>query len=134
MEYPPHSHHPHPRLPPSPLPLPSPTKLSLNSKCRSSSRIPADSRLHSRKHVGPGKQMYTCMLMRDGKEGRKKKASKVKQTTRQSNTAHPRQSLLLRKMSCLGWDSNPRHSTLYTLDTATKDLYSITCDRRLLSL
>ena len=48
--------------------------------------------------------------MRD--ERRKKEASKVKQTTRQSNTAHPRQSLFLRKMSCLRWDSNPRHSTL----------------------
>ena len=34
------------------------------------------------------------------REGRKKEASKVKQTTRQSNTAHPRQSLFLRKMSC----------------------------------
>ena len=42
---------------------------------------------------------------------RKKEASKVTQTTRQSNTAHPRQSLFLRKMSCLGWYSNPRHST-----------------------
>ena len=31
------------------------------------------------------------VLMRDEKEGRKKEASKVKQTTRQSNTAHPRQ-------------------------------------------
>ena len=30
--------------------------------------------------------------MRDEKEERKKEASKVKQTTRQSNTAHPRQS------------------------------------------
>ena len=38
--------------------------------------------------------------MRDEKK-RKKEASKVKQTTRQSNTAHPRQSLFLRKMSCL---------------------------------
>ena len=45
------------------------------------------------------------------KEGRKEEASKVKQTTKQSNTAHPRQSLFLRKMSCLRWDSNPRHST-----------------------
>ena len=34
-------------------------------------------------------------------EGWKKEASKVKQTTRQSNTAHPRQSLFLRNMSCL---------------------------------
>ena len=43
------------------------------------------------------------VLMRDEKELRKKEASKVKQT-RQSNTAHPRQSLFLRKMSCLRWD------------------------------
>ena len=56
------------------------------------------------------------------REGRKKEASKVKQTTRQSNTAHPRQ---LRKMSCLGWDSNPRHSTLYTLDRAHVHVVSI---------
>ena len=49
------------------------------------------------------------VLMRDEKEGRKKQAKSNKQ---QSNTAHPRQSLFLRKMSCLGWDSNPRHSTL----------------------
>ena len=39
-----------------------------------------------------------AMLTRDA-EGRKKEASKVKQTTRQSNTAHPRQPLFLRKMS-----------------------------------
>ena len=56
--------------------------------------------------------------MRD-EEGRKKEASKVKQTTRQSNTAHLKQSFFLRKMSCLRWDSNPRHHTLLT-DTATK--------------
>ena len=29
---------------------------------------------------------------------------------KEANTAYPRQSLFLRKMSCLGWDSNPRHS------------------------
>ena len=54
------------------------------------------------------------MLMRDG-EGRKKEASKVKQT-RQSNTAPPRQSLFLEKMSCLRWDSSPysRQSALPT--------------------
>ena len=52
--------------------------------------------------------VYTCS-MRDEKE---EEASKVKQTTRQSNTAHPRQSLFLRKISRLVWDSNPRHSTL----------------------
>ena len=43
---------------------------------------------------------------------RKKERSKQGQT-RQSNTAHPRQSLFLEKMSCLGWDSNPRHSILH---------------------
>ena len=48
--------------------------------------------------------MYIHVLMRDEKEGRKKQARSNKQT-RQSNTAHPRQSLFLRKMSCLGWDS-----------------------------
>ena len=47
--------------------------------------------------------------MRDEKEERKKQARSNKQT-RQSNTAHPRQSLFLEKMSCLRWDSNPRHS------------------------
>ena len=46
------------------------------------------------------------------KEGRKKQLSEVIQTTKQSNTAHPRPSLFQRKMSCLGWDLNPRHSTL----------------------
>ena len=41
--------------------------------------------------------------MRDEKEERKKQARSNKQT-RQSNTAHPRQSLFLEKMSCLRWD------------------------------
>ena len=45
----------------------------------------------------------TC-LMRDEKE-----ASKVKQTTKQSNTAHPRKSLFQKKKSCLRWDWNPHH-------------------------
>ena len=56
--------------------------------------------------------MHTCrymFLMRDEKEGRKKQARSNNQT-RQSNTAHPRQSLFQRKMSCIGWDSNTRHS------------------------
>ena len=49
--------------------------------------------------------VYTCTctcVMRDEKEGRKKQARSNKQT-RQSNTAHPRHSLFLRKMSCLGY-------------------------------
>ena len=50
--------------------------------------------------------------MRDEKEERKKQARSNKQT-RQSNTAHPRQSLFLEKMSCFRWDSNPRHSHMY---------------------
>ena len=49
--------------------------------------------------------------MRDEKEERKKQARSNKQT-RQSNTAHPRQSLFLEKMSCLRCDSN--HDTLYS--------------------
>ena len=53
--------------------------------------------------------------MRDDKEERKKQASANKQT-RQSNTAHPRQSLFLEKMSCLRWDSNPR--PLYSRQSA----------------
>ena len=53
---------------------------------------------------------YNMYLLMRGEERWKKEASKVKQTTRQSNTTHPRQSLFQRKMSCLGWDSNPRHS------------------------
>ena len=48
--------------------------------------------------------MHVDVLMRDEKEERKKQARSNKQT-RQSNTAHPRQSLFLEKMSCLRWDS-----------------------------
>ena len=48
--------------------------------------------------------------MRRKKERSKQMSNKQ---TRQSNTAHPRQSLFLRKMSCLWWDSNPRHSNMY---------------------
>ena len=60
-------------------------------------------------HVCTHTNVWLYMLMRYA-DGRKKEASKVKQTTRQSNTVHPRQSLFLKKKSCLGWDSNPRHS------------------------
>ena len=78
-------------------------------------------------------QIRTCtyihVLMRDEKEGRKKEASKVKQTTRQSNTARARQSLFLRKMNCLGWDSNPRHSILgqSTLPLSYQPVHCIIC-------
>ena len=61
--------------------------------------------------------------MRDEKEEIKKQARSNKQT-RQSNTAHPRQSLFLEKMSCLGWDSNPRHSIL---QTCTCIVYASVC-------
>ena len=51
-------------------------------------------------------------LMRDEKEER----SKQGQTNKQGKaTAHPRQSLFLEKMSCLGWDSNPRHSHVHVI-------------------
>ena len=60
--------------------------------------------------------MHLNVLMRDEKEERKKQARSNKQT-KQSNTAHPRQSLFLEKMSCLGWDSNPRHSRQSALPT-----------------
>ena len=49
--------------------------------------------------------------MRDEKEERKKQARSNKQT-RQSNTAHPRQSLFLEKMSCPG--GTRTHDTLYS--------------------
>ena len=76
-------------------------------------------------HVYQACKLYTCViqclhvlymymyifLMRDENEERKKQARSNKQT-RQSNTAHPRQSLFLEKISCLGWDSNPRHSIM----------------------
>ena len=42
------------------------------------------------------------VLMRDEKEGKKKQARSNKQQGKA--TANPRQSLFLRKMSCLGWD------------------------------
>ena len=61
-------------------------------------------------HVQHARESLYMFLMRDEKEERKKQARSNKQT-RQSNTAHTRQSLFLEKMSCLGWDSNPRHST-----------------------
>ena len=50
-------------------------------------------------------------LMRDEKEERKKQARSYKQqgkATQHTQGSH----FFLRKMSCLGWDSNPRHSTL----------------------
>ena len=56
------------------------------------------------------------MLMRDEKEGRKKQARSYKQ---QSKAIHHTQGTVVTfskgKMSCLGWDSNPRHSRQSTL-------------------
>ena len=54
--------------------------------------------------------------MRDEKEGRKKQARSDKQTTRQSNTAHPRQSLFLRKISDSG--GTRTHGTLHSRQSA----------------
>ena len=50
-------------------------------------------------------------LMRDENEGRKKQARSNKQTTRQSNTEHPRQSLFLRKAAS-GGTLHSRQSTV----------------------
>ena len=60
----------------------------------------------------------TCTCFTERWEGRKKEASKVKQTTRQSNTAHPRQSLFLRKIRQKNELSQVElePTTLYTLD------------------
>ena len=66
----------------------------MGERSRGTNGMPVDIHVHVH-------DMY--MLMRDEEE-RKKEASKVKQTTKQSNTANPRQSLFQRKMSCLGWD------------------------------
>ena len=66
-------------------------------------------------HMCTGIWMSVHVLMRDEKEGRKKQARSNKQT-RQSNIAHSRQSLFLRKMSCLRWDSNPRHSHVQVVE------------------
>ena len=51
------------------------------------------------------------VLMRDEKEERKKQARSNKQG---KATQHTQGSHFPKKMSCLGWDSNPRHSTLQT--------------------
>ena len=57
------------------------------------------------------------------REGRKEEASKVKQTTRQSNTAHPRQSLFLRKIAASGGTR-----TDYTLDMYIYKSVDTGCD------
>ena len=53
--------------------------------------------------------------MREEKEGRKKQARSNKQTTRQSNTAHPRQSLHTHYLALnLSWQQEPSHLFLHT--------------------
>ena len=37
----------------------------------------------------------------------KREMRRKEKRSKQGNTEHPRQSLSLRKMNCLGWDSNP---------------------------
>ena len=61
--------------------------------------------------------------MRDEKEERKKQARSNKQT-RQSNTAHPRQSLFLEKMSCLRWDSMHMYIHMYLQGKRLVAIYS----------
>ena len=50
-----------------------------------------------------------CVLMRDEKEGRKKQA---RSNTQQGKATQHTRSTFPKKISCLGWDSKPRHSTL----------------------
>ena len=74
--------------------------------------------------------MYICMyihvLMRDEKEGRKKQARSNKQQGK-ATQPHPRQSLFLRKISCLRWDSEPM--LLYTLDRALIFIINNVCSK-----
>ena len=49
------------------------------------------------------------VLIRYEKEGRKKQGQ-TNNKAKQHST--PKAVTFLRKISCLGWDSNPRHSTL----------------------
>ena len=57
--------------------------------------------------------IHVCTCFDERREGRKKETRSNKQTNkRQSNTAHPRQSLTVYMSYMymyLGWDSNPRH-------------------------
>ena len=48
--------------------------------------------------------------MRD--EGRKKQARSNKQTNKAKQHSTPKAVTLVSQISCLRWDSNPRHSTL----------------------
>ena len=55
----------------------------------------------------------TCMhVLNERLEGRKKEASKVKQINKAKQHSTPKAVTFPRKMSCLRWDSNPRHSIL----------------------
>ena len=56
--------------------------------------------------------MDMYVLMRDA-ERRKKEASKVKQTTKQSNTTHPRQSLFHRYIELSQVGSEPVYMYMY---------------------
>ena len=48
-----------------------------------------------------------------------KQASKVKQTNKAKQHSTPKAVTFPMKMICLGWESNPRHSTLYTERSTT---------------
>ena len=71
---------------------------------------------------------FIHVLMRDEKEGRKKQARSNKQqgkATQHTQGSH----FPLRKMSCLGWDSNPRHSTCTCVDTGVNKQGCVVPDR-----
>ena len=99
------------------------TASCLSSMSVASSSVPsAISRIRlwatSRRTRLPPEKCAVQVLLRDEKEGKKKQAMSNKQT-RQSNTAHPRQSLFLRKMNRVGLEP----TTLDTLDRCER-MYS----------
>ena len=64
-------------------------------------------------------------VMRDEKEGRKKQARSNKQQGK--TTQHTQGSHFSKKMSFLGWDSNPQHSVrahVYTLTCMYMHVYT----------
>ena len=65
--------------------------------------------------------MYMCKICTCFNERRKEDRSKQGQTNNKAKQhSIPRQSLFLRKMSYLRWDSNRRHSTLQTESSTTE--------------
>ena len=89
-----------------------------------------DEKKGRKKQARSNKQTRQCTCFN---ERRKKQARSNKQQLRQSNIAHPRWSLFPRKMSCLEWDSNSRHSCIYlhALPSAPLILYWVVPSSRI---